>query len=125
MKIELCCAEEVAHALGIKLDTLYRYARKGRIRGMKIGKSWRFFNADIQNFLQQNQYNAKSAKDSQPPKSDPPCWPIFSGARPSNPGTSAPLLAAARKLLTLIWTRPPTCWPTASSLAAWCRATGC
>ena len=71
MKIELCCAEEVAHALGIKLDTLYRYARKGRIRGMKIGKSWRFFNADIQNFLQQNQYNAKSAKDSQPPQVRP------------------------------------------------------
>jgi 2,3-dihydroxybenzoate-AMP ligase len=70
MKIELCCAEEVAHTLGIKLDTLYRYARKGWIRGMKIGKSWRFFNADIQDFLQQNQYNAKPP-DSQPPQVRP------------------------------------------------------
>lgn len=62
MNIELCRAEEVADALGIKLDTLYRYARKGRIRGMKVGKAWRFLQADIQEFLQQHEYRVKTAE---------------------------------------------------------------
>jgi len=75
MNIELCCAEEVAHALGIKLDTLYRYARKGRIRGMKVGKSWRFLHTDIQGFLQQHQYSAKPAEDSQPAQVQPSLLP--------------------------------------------------
>jgi excisionase family DNA binding protein len=75
MNIELCCAEEVAHALGIQLDTLYRYARKGRIRGMKVGKSWRFLNADIQEFLQQHQYSAKTVEDSQPTQVQPSLLP--------------------------------------------------
>ncbi|MGD0412523.1 MAG: AMP-binding protein [Verrucomicrobiota bacterium] len=75
MNIELCCAEEVAHALGIKLDTLYRYARKGRIRGMKVGKSWRFLHTDIQEFLQQHQYNAETAEPSQPAQVQPTLLP--------------------------------------------------
>jgi len=59
MNIELCRVEEVADALGIKVDTLYRYARKGRIRGIKVGKAWRFLQADIRDFLQQHEYHVK------------------------------------------------------------------
>ena len=66
MNIELCGAEEVADAFGIKLDTLYRYARKGRLRGMKVGKSWRFLQADIQEFLKQHQYRVKPAEHTPP-----------------------------------------------------------
>ena len=42
MNFEFRSAEDVAEILGIELDTLYRYARKGRIRGLKVGKAWRF-----------------------------------------------------------------------------------
>jgi long-chain acyl-CoA synthetase len=62
----LCRAEEVADALGIKLDTLYRYARKGRIRGMKVGKGWRFLQADIQHFLVQHEYFVKPPEYAMP-----------------------------------------------------------
>jgi long-chain acyl-CoA synthetase len=75
MNIELCCAEEVAHALGIQLDTLYRYARKGRIRGMKVGNSWRFMHADIQAFLQQHQYGATFVEVSHPAQVRPSLLP--------------------------------------------------
>ena len=41
-----------ADLLGIKVDTVYRYARKGRLRGTKIGNLWRFAEADVQEFIQ-------------------------------------------------------------------------
>lgn len=75
MNIELCRAEEVADALSIKLDTLYRYARRGRIRGMKVGKAWRFLHADVQEFLQQHEYRVKSAESSKPAEIKPTLLP--------------------------------------------------
>jgi excisionase family DNA binding protein len=75
MNIELCRAEEVADAFGIKLDTLYRYARKGRLRGMKVGKSWRFLQADIQEFLKQHQYHVKPAEYTTPSEVKPSLLP--------------------------------------------------
>jgi long-chain acyl-CoA synthetase len=75
MNIELCRAEEVAGALGIKLDTLYRYARKGRIRGMKMGKAWRFLQADIHDFLRQHEYRVKPAQYADPVEIKPTLLP--------------------------------------------------
>jgi excisionase family DNA binding protein len=60
MKIELHSAEQVADTLGVELDTLYRYARKGRIHGMKVGKAWRFLDVDVEEFLQKQRYPMKS-----------------------------------------------------------------
>jgi excisionase family DNA binding protein len=56
MNLELHSAQQVADLLKIEVDTLYRYARKGRIQGMKIGKAWRFSTADVQQFLEQQRY---------------------------------------------------------------------
>jgi excisionase family DNA binding protein len=56
MNIKLSSAQEVASLLGIKVDTLYRYARSGKIRGMKIGKSWKFSDVDLQDFLQDQRH---------------------------------------------------------------------
>jgi excisionase family DNA binding protein len=60
MKIELHSAEQVADTLGVEVDTLYRYARKGRIHGMKVGKAWRFLDEDLEEFLQKQRYPAKT-----------------------------------------------------------------
>jgi excisionase family DNA binding protein len=49
---KLYSADEVAGLLGIQPDTLYRYARRGEIRGVKIGKLWRFAEADVEEFVQ-------------------------------------------------------------------------
>ena len=79
MNIELCGAEEVAQFLGIQVDTLYRYARKGRIRGMKVGKSWRFLHADIQGFLQELQYRVAPAEYAKPAEVHPTLLPDILG----------------------------------------------
>ena len=61
MNIELRSAEEVAGVLGVELDTLYRYARKGMIRGMKVGKAWRFSEPDVEDFLHRHTYGSPPA----------------------------------------------------------------
>ncbi len=65
MDIKLNSAQHVADLMGIKVDTLYRYARSGRIRGMKIGKAWKFSDNDLQDFLQDHRHVAP-ANDAQP-----------------------------------------------------------
>ncbi|PYU84074.1 MAG: hypothetical protein DMG51_11065 [Acidobacteria bacterium] len=44
-------APETAAQLQIELDTLYRYARSGDLRGEKVGKVWRFTEDDIRDFI--------------------------------------------------------------------------
>ena len=56
MTTKLYSALEVASLLGVQLDTLYRYSRKGKLRGLKIGKLWRFAEADVEEFLQGHRY---------------------------------------------------------------------
>lgn len=51
MAARLYSAPQVANLLGVELDTLYRYARRGEIRGLKIGKLWRFTEADVDDFV--------------------------------------------------------------------------
>ena len=55
---KLYSAPEVASWLGVELDTLYRYARRGNLRGLKIGKLWRFAEADVEEFLQSRRYRS-------------------------------------------------------------------
>lgn len=60
---KLYSAEDVASMLGVELDTLYRYARRGELPGLKIGKLWRFAEKDIQEFLQSRQ----GSRPAEPP----------------------------------------------------------
>src|SRR3989442_1206425 len=53
---KLYSAPESASELGIELDTLYRYARGGDLSGLKIGKLWRFTEADVQEFVHSRRY---------------------------------------------------------------------
>lgn len=62
MMPKLYSAPEVACMLGIKVDTLYRYARKGKLRALKIGKLWRFAMADIEEFTQSQRYFASPVR---------------------------------------------------------------
>lgn len=52
MATKLRSAPEVANLLGVQLDTLYRYARAGKLRGLKIGKLWRFTESDVDAFIE-------------------------------------------------------------------------
>jgi long-chain acyl-CoA synthetase len=62
MNLKLHSAQEVADLIGIKLDTLYRYVRSGRVRGMKIGKSWKFSESDLQEFIQQHRQDGPASQ---------------------------------------------------------------
>jgi len=69
MNFEFRSAQEVAGILGVELDTLYRYARKGRICGLKVGKAWRFAEPDIMSFLERQRRAARPASVPAPPSS--------------------------------------------------------
>src|SRR5438552_550593 len=60
--VKLFTAPETAAQLQIELDTLYRYARSGDLRGVKVGKVWRFTADDIRDFI--------SARGHHPPTED-------------------------------------------------------
>lgn len=60
--VKLLSASETAAQLQIELDTLYRYARSGVMRGIKVGNLWRFTEEDIQEFI--------SARRHHPPGDD-------------------------------------------------------
>jgi long-chain acyl-CoA synthetase len=65
MPVKLYSAPEVASMLALEVDTLYRYARAGRLRGLKIGNLWRFREADVEEFLQGHRYRG-GPTDEQP-----------------------------------------------------------
>ncbi|MBI4580888.1 MAG: AMP-binding protein [Planctomycetes bacterium] len=54
---KLHTADDVASLLGVELDTLYRYARRGELRGLKMGKLWRFTQADVEEFIQSRRFH--------------------------------------------------------------------
>ncbi len=48
---ELLTIREVANLLRIKPDTLYRWARSGRLSATKVGKEWRISLSDVEGFV--------------------------------------------------------------------------
>jgi excisionase family DNA binding protein len=50
---DVLTADEAARYLRVSLKTLYRLAGAGRIPGQKVGRAWRFRQADLVAFLQE------------------------------------------------------------------------
>ena len=51
MKSDIITIKEVAEYLKIKEATVYSLAAKGEIPAFKVGGSWRFDKADIENWI--------------------------------------------------------------------------
>lgn len=49
---EVLTAEEAAAYLRVSLKTIYRLVTAGKVPGQKVGRSWRFRQADLVAFLQ-------------------------------------------------------------------------
>lgn len=49
---ELIDMEKAAEMLKTTRSTFYRWLREGRIKGMKVGRQWRFYREDIERFLE-------------------------------------------------------------------------
>ena len=48
---EILTIQEVSHFLRIPVSTIYSLAQKGKLRGAKIGRQWRFLREEIVNYL--------------------------------------------------------------------------
>jgi excisionase family DNA binding protein len=49
---QLLDTEEAAAAMRIHPKTLQKLARRGRVRGIRVGKLWRFRASDIQDWIE-------------------------------------------------------------------------
>jgi len=49
---DVLTADEAAKYLRVSLKTLYRLVAAGKVPGQKVGRSWRFREADLVAFLQ-------------------------------------------------------------------------
>ena len=49
---DVLTADEAAKYLRVSLKTLYRLVPAGKVPGQKVGRSWRFRQADLIAFLQ-------------------------------------------------------------------------
>ena len=50
---KLLCAEDVARILGTSSEVVVSLSRKGRLRGRKMGKYWRYHHKDVKLYIQE------------------------------------------------------------------------
>ena len=60
---EILTLQELSAWLKITERTLYGYAQKGIIPGIKIGSAWRFRKADIDAWLEEQRKLTESSRD--------------------------------------------------------------
>ena len=59
MNDEILTLKEVAEYLKLAEKTAYRLAAEGKLPGFKVGGSWRFKKADVENWIEQRKTNEK------------------------------------------------------------------
>ncbi|MBN1582236.1 MAG: helix-turn-helix domain-containing protein [Anaerolineae bacterium] len=52
--------KKVAAFLGVSTATVYTWAQNGRLPAIKVGRSWRFRQSDLELWLDQNKQNVES-----------------------------------------------------------------
>jgi excisionase family DNA binding protein len=65
-RTDLMDMDEAIAALKTSRATFYRWIRQGKIKGMKVGRQWRFTKADIDNFLAGSAPRVELAADITP-----------------------------------------------------------
>jgi len=51
---ELVKVQDVAKYLRVKISTVYDWAKKGKLPGVKVGRLWRFHRRDIDEWLEKS-----------------------------------------------------------------------
>jgi excisionase family DNA binding protein len=54
--------EEIAARLNLKLRTVWKWLKAGKLKGVKMGREWRIPDSDLQAFID----GLKAARDSKP-----------------------------------------------------------
>ena len=68
---EIMTLQDLAAYLKLAEKTLYGYAQKGTIPGIKIGSAWRFRKADIDAWLEDRRQLTASSRRDGPRKPEP------------------------------------------------------
>jgi excisionase family DNA binding protein len=68
---EIMTLQELAAYLKIAEKTLYGYAQKGTLPGIKIGTAWRFRKADIDAWLEERRQHTESSRGGKPKPAGP------------------------------------------------------
>ncbi len=58
LKVELYTPQEVAEMLRLKVSTIQRYAREGKLSGFRFGNELRFTKEDIESFISSHRLSA-------------------------------------------------------------------
>ena len=58
---ELLGAEEVAGLVGVKVTTVYKWCKGGKLPCLKVGKHWRIRRGDLEDFLKRSQHQVTLA----------------------------------------------------------------
>jgi excisionase family DNA binding protein len=59
-------AKEIAAMLGLHLRTVQLLFRRGKIRGMKVGRNWKAYQSDIDAYLQAQRQAALAVTGQEP-----------------------------------------------------------
>lgn len=60
--------QEVSEYLRIPVSSVWRLARKGKVRGVKVGKHWRYLETDIQAFLRESNGHSQNRDNRSHPR---------------------------------------------------------
>ena len=63
---ELLDMDQAIALLKTTRPTFYRWLRAGKIKGMKAGRQWRFYRADVERFIKGQQPRIELVADIQP-----------------------------------------------------------
>lgn len=72
--MKLFTAREVAKLLHVRIETVYRYARRGRLPVVRVGGTWRFPEDQLREWLRNG---GNGAARSSRPKLEPQADPIL------------------------------------------------
>ncbi len=62
--MKLLTMKQVEERLGVSSRTVFNFIQRGEIKGFKVGKSWRFEESEIEDYLKRQQ--AKAEKQREP-----------------------------------------------------------
>ena len=62
MSEDILNIDEAAAFLKTSKPTFYRWLGKGRVKGFKVGREWRFYRSDLVDFLESSDQEKESLK---------------------------------------------------------------
>ncbi len=63
----LLTVKQVQEMLGVSARTVFNFIERGDLKGFKVGKSWRFEESEVENYIKrQQQKSAKKPEEAIP-----------------------------------------------------------